>query len=99
MAARNQHVVPHPEGWAIQSEGSKRITAVFSDKRKAIDRAQEIADRAGVELIVHGRHGQPFYSTNMPGQFTLKEMRAAMRAFIDNSKRTPSRRSRARRLG
>ncbi|HEY2294882.1 MAG TPA: DUF2188 domain-containing protein [Thermoanaerobaculia bacterium] len=99
MAARNQHVVPHPEGWAIQSEGSKRITAVFSTKREAIDKAEEIANRAGTELIIHGRHGQPFYSTDTPGQLTLREMRAAMRAFMDNSKRTPSRRGRTRQPG
>ena len=90
MAARHQHVVPHPEGWAIQSEGTKR---------EAIDKAQEIADRAGTELIIHGRHGQPFYSTDMPGQLTLREMRAAMREFMESSNRIPSRRGRTRRPG
>ena len=96
MASRNPHVVPHAEGWAIQREGSKRITAVFGNKREAIDRAQEIADREGTELIIHGRHGQPFYSTDTPGQLTLREMRAAMRAFLDKSKRSTSRRGRTR---
>ncbi|HEY3567447.1 MAG TPA: DUF2188 domain-containing protein [Thermoanaerobaculia bacterium] len=81
MAARNQHVVPHPEGWAIQSEGSKRITAVFSTKREAIDRAEEIANRLGVELLVHGLHGQIFRSTDTPGLRTLQEFRAAVRSL------------------
>jgi hypothetical protein len=96
MASRNQHVVPHGEGWAIQSEGSARITSVFGTKREAIDKAQEIASQSGVELVVHGRQGQAFYSVNLPGHFSVKEIRNAVRTVADKSKRTSSRLGRTR---
>lgn len=83
MASRNQHVVPHAEGWAIQSEGSKRVTSVFSTKREAIDRAEEIADRSGVELLIHGRHGQIFRSSDAPGRLSVKEIRDAVRSLAE----------------
>ncbi|MCB0589002.1 MAG: DUF2188 domain-containing protein, partial [Phaeodactylibacter sp.] len=32
----NQHVVPHPEGWAVKGEGNERYTAVFDYQEDAI---------------------------------------------------------------
>jgi hypothetical protein len=83
MASRNQHVVPHGEGWAIQSEGSRRVTSVFSTKREAIDKAEEIASKSGAELLIHGRHGQIFRSTDTPGLLSVKEIRDAVRSLAE----------------
>lgn len=58
MARRGQHVVPHPEGWAVKVEGGKRASSVHQTQQEAIDRAREIASNQGAELYVHGRDGR-----------------------------------------
>lgn len=55
---RNQHVVPHRDGWAFKGAGSERATAVFPTKQPAVDKGREIAKRQGSELLVHGKDGQ-----------------------------------------
>lgn len=55
---KNQHVVPHPEGWAVRSEGSERPSAVKPTQREAIDVATEIARNQKVEVIIHGENGK-----------------------------------------
>ena len=61
MAAKNQHVLPHPDGWAVQGEGSRRATKVFVSKQDAIDAALEIAKSLGSKMLVHGANGQIFF--------------------------------------
>lgn len=58
MAGKNQHVVPHPDGWAIKAEGSKRATKVIATKEEAIAIARQIARNQGSELFVHGKDGK-----------------------------------------
>lgn len=58
MAGRNQHVVRHPDGWAIRGAGSSRATAVFGTQADAIDRARGLARNQETELLVHGRDGR-----------------------------------------
>lgn len=58
MKNRNQHVVPHPEGWAVRPEGGKKVTSVHDNQREAIDRGREIARNQGSELLIHGRDGR-----------------------------------------
>lgn len=37
MAKRkNQHIVPHSQGWAVKSEGSSRASGVFETQKEAI---------------------------------------------------------------
>lgn len=55
---RNQHVVPHPEGWAVKGEGADRATAVYDTQAEAIRRARDIANNQGVELLIHGKDGK-----------------------------------------
>ena len=55
---KNQHVVPHPDGWAIRGENNQRASEVHRTQREAIDRAREIARNQGSELLIHGRDGQ-----------------------------------------
>ena len=40
---RNQHVVVHPEGWAVKGAGAQGATQVFDRKSDAVNRAREIA--------------------------------------------------------
>ena len=58
MARRGQHVVPHPQGWAVKVEGGKRASSVHETQKEAIDRAREIAGNQGTELYIHGRDGR-----------------------------------------
>jgi hypothetical protein len=53
-----QHVVPHPDGWAVRGEGNSRATSVHDTQREAINVAREIARNQGGELLIHGRDGQ-----------------------------------------
>jgi uncharacterized protein DUF2188 len=85
MAARNQHVVRHGDKWAIQSEGSDQLTSIFDTKQEAIDSALELARRAGAELLIHGRSGQIFLSTDSPGRLSEKTIRKVVRDFVPRS--------------
>ena len=58
MAKRNQLVVPHDGGWAVRGIGSQRASSVHRTQREARDAAQEVAQKQGSELFVHGRDGR-----------------------------------------
>ena len=54
---RNQHVVPHPEGWAVKGAGNERYTAIYKYQADAIDRARDIARNYGSDVIIHRQDG------------------------------------------
>lgn len=54
---KNQHVVPHKTGWAVEGEGASKATQVFTTQQKAIDRAREIAQNQQSEVVIHRRDG------------------------------------------
>ncbi|WP_312414328.1 DUF2188 domain-containing protein [Shinella sp.] len=58
MTGKNQHVVPHPNGWAVKGAGNERATAVYDTQREATSRAREIAQNQHSELLVHGQNGR-----------------------------------------
>ena len=58
MARRNQHVVPHSEGWAVKAEGSSRATRIFMTQDEAIEYGREIAINQHAELVIHNRKGE-----------------------------------------
>jgi len=58
MSKRNQHVVPRDDGWALRGAGAERDTVHIDRKQDAVDRAREISQNQGTELVVHGRDGQ-----------------------------------------
>jgi hypothetical protein len=58
MTRRNQHVVPHDDGWAVRGAGSQRATSLHATQREAIEAARDIARNQGTELFVHGRDGR-----------------------------------------
>jgi hypothetical protein len=58
MTKRNQHVVPHDNGWAVRGAGSQRATSVHNTQQQAIDAGRSISQNQGSELLIHGRNGQ-----------------------------------------
>lgn len=58
MAKRNQHVVPHDDGWAVRGAGSQSASSVHRTQSEAIGAAQEIAQNQGSEMFIHGRDGR-----------------------------------------
>ena len=44
---RNQHVVPHTDGWAVRGEGAERASAVYDTKAEATATARGIARNQG----------------------------------------------------
>ncbi len=54
---RNQHVVPHPEGWAVKGEGNERYTAIYKYQDDAIGRAKDIAKNYGSDVVIHRKDG------------------------------------------
>ena len=58
MTRRNQHVVPHEDGWAVRGAGSSRASSVHETQQEAIQVAREIAQNQRTELFIHGRNGR-----------------------------------------
>ena len=58
MSKRNQHIVPHDDGWAVRSAGSRRASSVHTTQEEAISAGREIARNQRSELFVHGRDGR-----------------------------------------
>ena len=58
MAGKNQHVVPHPEGWAVKGAGNQRATSVHRTQAEAEGAGREIAINNGSELLIHNRKGR-----------------------------------------
>jgi len=58
MSKRNQHVVPHPDGWAVRAAGGQRASSVHDRQQQAIDRGREVTRNQGSELFIHGRDGR-----------------------------------------
>jgi len=56
--SNNQHVVPHPDGWAVKSENAAKATRVTATQKEAIEIAREIARNQSSELNIHGKDGQ-----------------------------------------
>lgn len=57
-SGKNQHVVPHANGWAVRGAGNSRATSVHSTQAEATAQARSIAQNQQSELLVHGRNGQ-----------------------------------------
>ena len=58
MAGKNQHVVPHPDGWAVRGAGNERVSSIHGTQAEAAAQARAAAERQGTEAIIHGRNGQ-----------------------------------------
>lgn len=56
--AQDLHVVPHPDGWAISREGNKRAGIILPTKEDARNRAIEIAQQEGRDVVIHDDNGR-----------------------------------------
>lgn len=55
---KNQHVLPHSDGWQVKGAGNSRATVVTNTQAKAIAIAKDIAKNNNSELVIHGKNGQ-----------------------------------------
>lgn len=55
---KNQHVVPHKDGFAVKGAGNEKATRVVSTQGEAIKIAREIAKNQESELFIHRPNGQ-----------------------------------------
>ena len=53
MAGKDQHVVPHQDGWAVKGAGNQRATSVHDTQQQAIDAARDIARNQQSEVRLH----------------------------------------------
>jgi len=58
MANKNQHVVPHTNGWAVRGAGNSKATSIHPTQSEAIDVGRSIAKNQKSELFIHNRGGQ-----------------------------------------
>lgn len=55
---KNQHVVKHPDGWAVKGEGNSKATKVTETQKQAIEAAEHIAKNQKSDTKIHGRDGK-----------------------------------------
>lgn len=55
---KNQHVIPHNDGWAVKGEGNSRVTKTADTQHEAIEIAKQIAKNQESEMFVHRPNGQ-----------------------------------------
>ncbi len=55
---RNQHVVKHPDGWAVKGAGNSKATAVVNTQKEAAVIARDIAINQRSEVLIHGTNGR-----------------------------------------
>jgi uncharacterized protein YdaT len=53
MMEKDVFVLPHDDGWAVQSEEAKQASNVYDKKQDAVERAKEIAEKKQTAVIVH----------------------------------------------
>jgi len=55
---KNQHVVKHPDGWAVKGAGNSKATKVTGTQKEATKRAEEIARNQKSDTKIHGANGK-----------------------------------------
>lgn len=56
--AKQHHVVPHKDGWAVKTDGAKKASIVADTKAEAEARGRVISQNQGTELIIHNLDGK-----------------------------------------
>jgi hypothetical protein len=55
---KNQHVVKHPEGWAVKGSGNSKATKITKTQSEAIKKAESIARNQKSDTKIHGENGK-----------------------------------------
>ena len=58
MAKKNLHVVPSDDAWQVKREKADRASSVHPTQQDAINQARQIAQRDGVEVVIHRPDGK-----------------------------------------
>ena len=59
MAKSQHHVVPNPQGgWDVKRNGAERASIHTTTKEEAVKVGRVFSQRAGSELVIHGRDGR-----------------------------------------
>lgn len=58
MSGKNQHIVPHKDGWAVKGAGNDKATRVVSTQKEAISIARDIAKNQHSDTKIHGVDGR-----------------------------------------
>lgn len=73
---KNQHVVKHPDGWAVKSAGNSKATKVTSTQKEAIAAAEDIARNQQSDTKIQGRDGKSEVETAMVTTHTHQQTRS-----------------------
>lgn len=60
---KNQHVVKHPDGWAVKGAGNSKATKVTRTQAQAIEKAENIARNQKSDTKIHGENGKSVLAT------------------------------------
>ncbi len=55
---KDQHVVPHKDGWAVKGAGNSKATTVTKTQKEAIAAAENIARNQKSDTKIHGENGK-----------------------------------------
>lgn len=55
---KDQHVVKHPDGWAVKGAGNTKATKVTHTQKEAVTVAENIARNQHSDTKIHGRDGR-----------------------------------------
>jgi len=56
---KSHHVVPNSGGgWDVKKSGAERSSKHCETKKEAVEKAREISQNQGTELVIHGKDGK-----------------------------------------
>jgi len=55
---KDQHVVPHKDGWAVKGNNNTKATIVTKTQKEAISAAEDIARNQKSDTKIHGKDGK-----------------------------------------
>jgi len=55
---KDQHVVPHKDGWAVKKSNSERASGIYDTQQEAFKQARQIAKNQKSEVSIHGKDGK-----------------------------------------
>ena len=55
---KNQHDVPHPNGWAVKGANNSKATRVTKTQKEAIKISENIARNQKSDTKIHGQNGK-----------------------------------------
>ena len=55
---KNQHVLPHQDGWAVKGEGKTKATKICATQKEAVQLAKQIARNQNAGTKIHSKNGQ-----------------------------------------